>query len=289
MRHVQISSTGKTSRIALRCLALALLTALPIAAHASDDGSGRSDEDRAMENFLLHAEIVKIEDVGEGITKPRRVTLTQGNLRHRAIFKTIDQKIQGEVFTKRLEKDFSDKYTYEVAAYRLDRLAGLGLVPVTVLRTINGEAGSLQLWIENVITFEEAVQDENAEIENFDLLVERLGLMYILDALIYNVDRNFGNILVNLDEDRFYPIDHSRAFRLSRKPLESTRGKTDKLAIPTEVERRLRAIDIETLDNRIGELLEENQVKAILERRNKLLKTFEKQRKLSDSSGVGLR
>ncbi len=279
MRHPQIRSTRTTRQIALRCLfALVLLTALPLSAHAGDDLSGRSDEDLVMEDFLLHAKIVKIEDVGEGITKPRRLTLQRGEVQHRAIFKTIDQKIEGEVFTKRLEKDFSDKYTYEAAAYRLDRLAGIGLVPVTVVRTVNGETGSLQLWIENVITFEEAVQDETAEIENFDLLVERLGLMYVLDALIYNVDRNFGNILVNLDEDRFYPIDHSRAFRLSKRPLESTRGKTEDLSIPADVEERLRAISIETLDSLIGEFLEDNQMKAILVRRDKLVKILDKQR-----------
>lgn len=275
-RRFSIARTTLRPTLVASCFLLAALLLTGTALAAESDASGRSAEDLAMEDFLLHAEIIKIEDIGEGITKPRRLTLRRGEEEHRAIFKTIDQEIEGEVYTKKLERDFSDKYHYEVAAYRLDRLTGIGLVPVTVIRTVDGETGSVQLWIEDVITFEEAVQDESAEIENFDLLVERLGLMYVLDALIYNVDRNFGNILVNLDQDRFYPIDHSRAFRLSRKPPPSTRGKSDELKVPEAVEQKLRAIDIEMLEHQVGELLEENQVQAILARRDRLVKMLNK-------------
>jgi len=257
-------------------LALVLGAAAP-AVLAADETYGRSTADLAMEDFLLHAEIVGIEDVGEGITEPKRLTLKRGGEEHRAIFKDIDVEIDGPTRVDRWEQNFSDKYTYEVAAYRLDRLAGIGLVPVTVEREVEGETGSVQLWIEDVITLEKAVSNPHAEVENYDLLVERLGLMYVLDVLIYNVDRNFGNVLVNLDRDVFHPIDHSRAFRLSPKPPPSVQGKTEGFHLSADVDRRLRALDLETLRGQMGDLLEEKQVRAIIKRRDRLVKLLDKQ------------
>ncbi len=257
-------------------LLLLLIVTSGAAQAAGDETFGRSPADLEMEDFLLHAEIVKIEDVGEGITKPKRLTLERDGERHRAIFKDVDLEIEGTVRADRLERDFSDKYTYEVAAYRLDRLAGIGLVPVTVVREVDGGAGSVQLWIEDVITLEDAVNDPSAHVENFDLLVERLGMMYVLDALIYNVDRNFGNVLVDLDRDVFHPIDHSRAFRLSAKPPPSAHGKTDELIVPEDVEQRLKAIDLETLEALVGDLLKERQVRAIMKRCDRLVRMLDK-------------
>ena len=78
----------------------------------------------------------------------------------------------------------------------------------------------MQLWIENATTLERAQAEPGAKVGDFDLLVERLTLMYVLDAMIYNVDRNPTNVLVGKeDPDVFHPIDHSRAFSIaSRKP-----------------------------------------------------------------------
>ena len=273
MRNLQSFTSARTL---LGLLALALWTAPAV--QAADESYGRSAADLAMEDFLLHAEVVEIEDVGVGITEPKRLTLRRGDEEHRAIFKNVDVEVDGPIRADRWERDFSDKYTYEVAAYLLDRLTGIGLVPVTVEREVEGERGSVQLWIEDVITLDEAVNDPDAEVENYDLLVERLGLMYVLDVLIYNVDRNFSNVLVDLGRDVFHPIDHSRAFRLSPKPPPSTRGKADQFDLPADVDQRLRSFDLATLQALVGDLLEDEQVQAILKRRDRLVKMLDKNR-----------
>ncbi|MCP3956712.1 MAG: hypothetical protein GY719_02550 [bacterium] len=281
MRHTKTHERGWACQavlslvLLLAAAVLAVFAAQTSAAQAAEETYGRSAEDLAMEDFLANAEIVEIVDVGEGITKPKRLTLTSGDETHRAIFKDIDVQIDRPVKADRLERGFSDKYAYEVAAYRLDRLAGLGLVPVTVVREVEGEVGSVQLWIEDVITLETAVNDPNADVANYDLLVERLGLMYVLDVLIYNVDRNFGNVLVDLDRDIFHPIDHSRAFRLSPKPPPSVHGQTDSLVVPSSVEEKLKAFDLETLELLFGDLLEKRQVRAIIKRRDRLIKILD--------------
>ncbi len=269
----------KTDSCGLRrsVLLLLLLIATSGAVRAAgDDADGRSPADLEMESFLLHAEIVDIEDVGEGITRPKRLTLERDGERHRAVFKNIDAATEGFSHADRLERNFSDKYAYEVAAYRLDRLAGIGLVPVTVVRTVEGEMGSVQLWIENVTTLQEAMENPNTRVADSDLLVEKLALMYILDALIYNVDRNLGNVLVDLERNVFHPIDHSRSFRLSPKPPKSNRGASDQLSLPEHVDRRLRAFDLETLRTLVGDLLDDSQVRAVIKRRDRLVKMLDK-------------
>lgn len=260
-------------------LLLLLATTFGAGHAAAGESHGRSRADLAMEDFLLHGSILEIEDVGRGITEPKRLTLEHDGVRRRAIFKSIDAVTKGLPDSDPRERRFAnrspaDRYAYEVAAYRLDRLAGIGLVPVTVVRNVGGTVGSVQLWIEGVTTLHDAVQDSELQIQNFDLVVERLGLTYVLDALIYNVDRNYGDILVDFEHDVFYSIDHSRSFRLSSKP--PNRRDTDLQSIPEHVDQRLRAFDLETLRALVGDLLDDSQVRAVIKRRNRLVKMLDK-------------
>jgi hypothetical protein len=110
-------------------------------------------------------------------------------------------------------------------------------------------------------------------VENFDLLLERLMLTYILDALIYNVDRNNTNILIDVENDRFHPIDHSRAFRLLKK---LPRMRDTEIRVPAEVARRLRELEPYALELTLSELLEPSQIKAVDKRRRLLVKELER-------------
>ena len=149
----------------ITALTAATVTMAPITAHPADltlephaciDCGGFSC-DRELEEFLRTADVVEMVDVGEGITRPRRATLRQGDRLCRALFKTVDFTSTDIHYTNRLEQVFTDRYVYEVAAYRIDRLLGIGLVPVTVLRTIDGEVGSLQHWIEGSVKMQDAI------------------------------------------------------------------------------------------------------------------------------------
>jgi hypothetical protein len=239
-----------------------------------DDGSwkcldlGGMSCERELEEFLSTAEVVKIEDVGDGITKPRRVTLRKNGVEARAIFKTVDITTTDVAYTNRLESVFTDKFFYEVAAYRIDRLLGIGLVPVTVLRTIDGELGSVQFWIEGAMKMQDAF-DRDLPVRDTRLLMQRLMLMYVLDAMIYNIDRNFTNILVRPDRDDFFLIDHSRAFRTTRK-LPSLKEER-KIPVPEPVARSLRELDLARLSTELDGLLRPKQIRAIDLRRQLLL------------------
>jgi hypothetical protein len=251
-------------------------------AFASDHSSCRELEswpDAELEAFLLEAEVVDVVDVGEGITEPKRVTLRRGDRECRAIFKDVDVESTDIALTNRFEMGFSDKWRYEVAAYRLDRLLDIGLVPVTVERQIEGTQGSLQLWIEDATTLQSAA-DRDLPIGDERLLLERLMSMYVLDQLIANVDRNFGNVLVRPQLDDFYLIDHSRAFRTS----DDVDPPPPPAATPVDptVARAMRQLDRESVDEALEDLLSKRQRRAILDRRDELVELLEEMRLLPE-------
>jgi len=230
--------------------------------HACIDHGGMSCE-QDLEEFLRTADVVEIQEVGDGITRPRRVTLRKGGRICRAVFKTVDITSTDLHYTNRLEQIFTDRYVYEVAAYRIDRLLGIGLVPVTVLREIDGEVGSLQHWIENSVKMQDAI-DRNLQVGDTDLLLQRLMLMYILDAVIYNIDRNFNNVLVRPGQDQFFLIDHSRAFRTHKK-LPSLKEERP-IPIPEHVAEQLRELDLEALQAELDGLLSTRQIRSLAKR-----------------------
>lgn len=260
--------------------ALLLVAALASAEPREAPATGAADEpwscrelcgmscEGELEEFLQTAEVVGIEDIGAGITHPRRVTLQKDGRQARAIFKTVDITSTELHYTNRLEQVFTDRYVYEVAAYRIDRMLGIGLVPVTVLRTIDGELGSVQLWIEDAMPMQDAF-DHDLPIGDAELLLQRLMLMYLLDAMIYNIDRNFGNILVRPERDHLFLIDHSRCFRTAKKlpPLREERP----IPVPERVARGLRELDLEALSAELDGLLKPQQIRAIEARRRLLL------------------
>jgi hypothetical protein len=73
----------------------------------------------------------------------------------------------------------------ELAAYRLDRLLNLDMVPVTVPREIEGEKGSLQFLPINTRT-EEYRSNSGGGSGAWCPLPDQWGAMYVFDALIYN-------------------------------------------------------------------------------------------------------
>ena len=72
-----------------------------------------------------------------------------------------------------------------VAAYRLDRLLELDMVPVTVRRDINGRDGSLQFMPTNSI--DEAERSATGQGGGaWCSISDQWPAMYVFDALIYN-------------------------------------------------------------------------------------------------------
>lgn len=244
--------------------------------------AGMSDED--IEAFLGSAEVVESEELGMGVTRPLRLTLSQGDTTLRAVFKSEDTDTSGGTGTRaNFRLNIADSYKNDIAAYRIDKFLGIDMVPVTVEREFDGRLGALQFWVENSISDLER-REQNVPIYPLCDIQEQYDLMRILDILIYNEDRNQTNVLFDREWGTVRLIDHSRSFRThrGRPPIY----KDSRVRMPARLQQRLQALDRETLHNLVGDLLERKQLRALLKRRDEILKQAEVLSGWSDAEGV---
>ena len=101
------------------------------------------------EEFLKTAEIVGFEPIGEGVTRPIRLSLKKGDRNASGVWKN-PSGIRG---------GYLEGWRYEIAAYELDKLLGLNMIPPTVEREFQGERGSLQLWVKVMMNDLERMKD----------------------------------------------------------------------------------------------------------------------------------
>src|SRR5919198_4541748 len=84
---------------------------------------GRAAE---YEAYLRTAPIERVETIPIGVTRPRRAYFAPGGLARSAAWKPLRPSFQSGWF---------ESYKSEIAAYELDKLLGLGMVPPTIERT----------------------------------------------------------------------------------------------------------------------------------------------------------
>jgi hypothetical protein len=233
-----------------------------------------------MEAFLLQATIVDIREAGGGVTGSQRATLTDGVFTHDVHIQSVD--IAKAVFNagRYTELNFKDTYRFNIAGYRLARLLGISVVPMSVERTVNGNVAAVTWWVDDV------QMDEKERVKRRTMgpqpirTSNQLQLMHIWDELIQNRDRNQGNILWTNDWTMWL-IDHTRAFRLGdelQKPEELRRIDRGLLA-------RLKALTEHSVAKAVGDSLGESEQEAVLQRRDRIVKLFEERAaKLGDAA-----
>jgi hypothetical protein len=161
-------------------------------------------EREALEHFLREAKVTEREKIGEGVTNPEKVTLELDGVTRNAIFKKVDSD--------------HDNWRFEVAAYELDKVLGLGMVPPTVPRSIKGRKGCLQLWVTGTVMSK--WDQPFTDLENWR---EQVSVMWLFDDLIANIDRHLNNAMVSADESLML-IDNSKTFRYQKTLLNGLNG-----------------------------------------------------------------
>lgn len=231
-----------------------------------DYGVGMSRAE--VEAFLRSAPVVDRADVPIGVTRPERLVLDDGDTRLGAAFKIID-KYKDKLLLpgKPPEFGFKDSYKNEIAAYELDKLLGLGMVPPTVERKIGLHTGSVQLWLPDVMS-EDDRRDKGIVPPDAEAWNRQMFKIRLFHNLIWDTDyNNVSNVLVSKDF-RLYIIDSSRAFRRHKK----LQGADDLERFSRSLLERLRALDRARLDEHLGPWLDPKQIKALLARRDLILK-----------------
>lgn len=225
--------------------------------------------DAELEEYFRTAEILSSEYIGTGITKPKRVSLENNGIQQDASFKYVDSHpgIQSRNIYVSRNND-SDRYFHDVAAYKLDRLLGLQMVPVAELRTIEGDSGMLQDWVDNSINERDRLEDE-VPFTGYCNQTEQYRLRFAFDILIYNEDRNLTNILWSKEDFMLRFIDHTLAFRSSTNRPRQYREVN--LRISDLLRSKLLQLNEENLSDALLPYLHPRQIEAILERRDNIL------------------
>ncbi len=259
---------------------VALFLAISIAALASAtaqvglaDASARA----GWEDFLRTARIVNSVQLGgpEAVTSPWKLTLSKGDVTRFGLWKDIDIDI---------DRGGPDRWRFEVAAFQLDVLLGLDMVPPTMERAFQGRWGSLQLWMEDTESLKgrmargsDIPKDKS---EDWD---RKAYLERAFDSLIANDDRNLNNILIGTD-DRMILIDHSRSFRTAEpfgkmlvfgaSGLKRAADGTPLLflKLPRAFVEKLRALDAKSVRKAVKGHLTGREIQILLARRDLVLK-----------------
>jgi hypothetical protein len=223
-----------------------------------------------FERFLKTAKVVKGENIPKGVTAPRHVFFAPGGLAAGAVVKSIRPSRVA---------DFYDSYRSEIAAYELDKLLGMDMVPPTVERAVGISLVSAQLWVEDCVSYK-SVMSKPAP--NPEARKRQLRRMIVFDNLIVNIDRNEGNMLID-PAGELILIDHSRTFDARtgmRMPFEKTMTAIDRPFLE-----KVKALDQKALLAHVGPWLDFG-VGPILLQRDAVVRRFEQMSKERGEANV---
>jgi hypothetical protein len=224
-----------------------------------------------MKDFLHSAKVIRAIQSGKGVTSPYRLTLSNGALVHDASFQSIDEYKATKIFDNgTTEMNYRDSYKYNIASYELAKLLGLAdMMPVTVERKWKGKTGSLSWWLPVKMDEEKrrSRRLQPPEPNDFDQQLYKMG---VFAELVYDTDRNLGNVLISEDW-HVWMIDFSRAFRL----YTTLKSPQNLVKCDRQLLEKLRHLDAVEFKKKTGNWLSDPEIKGVMARRDKIVSQFE--------------
>lgn len=250
---------------------LGLILALSAPALAQTLPASKELTREQQEKFLRTARIISKREIPTGITNPERATLTDGRITHDAQIQTVN--IRKPIFETASGTilGFVDSYEYNIAAYRLDKILSLRMIPVSVERRVGGSSAAVTWWIDDVLMTEAQRKRRKISVPDPDLWNKQMYRLRVFDQLIYNFDRNLGNLVITKDW-RIHLIDHTRAFRREKK----LRGVKNLVQCDRQLLEAMRNLTYERLEGELRPLLTRAQINALLARRDRIVEFFDK-------------
>jgi hypothetical protein len=249
-------ATASCALVAFLAAPLLLQAQEPAAQAAAGAESAKIwiDRTKEIEDYLKAAEIVKMDELSVGVTKPKKAELAPGGPVSAIAWKQIKPgRYQG----------YWESYKSEIAAYELDKFLGLNMVPPTVEKRVKGELGAAVMWCTSVKSFKDlggVPTVPPAQLGKWNIQLIRAKMF---DNLIYNMDPNLGNWLVDPAWNLIL-IDHTRSFTGGTKMAhEMTRVDADLWA-------KMQAMTEESLKPVLGPWLRDPEIRDVLKRRDKM-------------------
>jgi len=196
------------------------------------------------------------------------VDLDDGKIKRKGVLRFTDQP--------RPQYYPADSYKYTIAAYELDKLLDLNMVPPTVERQDGGKKASLQIVIETQFN-ERRRQLEKTEPPDPETFYNTLEDLYVFENLVYcsalcEYQDSLDDILIEHEKGwRVWRVDLTQAFvpyielfpdreitRCSRKLYQNLLGLEDK-----------------AIKSKVKKYLNKDEINAILERKKLIIEKIE--------------
>ena len=272
----------KTALFLLSTLVLAVTGRLAQAQIPPEDVADRAK----WEEFLRTAKVVAEEQLtGSGaVTNPWVLTLEKDGVTRRALWKNVSGRPKG----------FIDSWKCEIAAYEMDKLLGLNMIPPTVEARFREEPGSCMLWESPMTSLFDKTERKEAAPPGLKTVKWNMCvyLQRAFDNLIANEDRHLRNVLITNDW-KMILIDHSRSFRSSKKFTKDLiyterhrEGPKLMSMLPRAFVENIKALSFERIKGAVGEYLTDDEINAILIRQGLILKEIDRLIKLNGEAQV---
>lgn len=253
-----------------------LVLAAPAGAQPGvDPARPRADEQVV---FLKSARVTAARPIGKGVTGALRLTLSDGRLSHDAAFQSVDQRSSDQEIREGRrragELRFVDSYRYNIAAWELSRVLGLeAMMPPTVERHYNGKIGALSWWVDDVAMDEAERERTDAQPPDGGALalVRERQRMQVFAELLYDTDRNKGNVVYTRDW-RLIMLDFTRAFRTQ----ETLRSPQTLTACDRTLLARLRTLTAQEVARATSRHLSIEERGALIKRRALIVDHFDR-------------
>lgn len=223
-----------------------------------------------IESYLKSAPVTGMEELKVGVTRPRRAKLAPGGPVEAMAWKVVKPgRYNG----------YWESYKSEIAAYELDKALELGMVPPTVEKQVNGDTGAAVMWVSPTQSFKDlggvpgqaGVKGPPPGLPAVNW-AKQLTRAKMFDDLIGNTDPNLGNWLADPAWNLIL-IDHTRAFTPTKDLYHQL------TQVDGELWERMKALDEAKLKAALGNWLDDQSIRGILTRRDKMQVVVDKLRK----------
>lgn len=216
-----------------------------------------------VEYYLMNAAVINVnKGAVPGRTAAWTVELDDGEIKRRAMFKTIDAQRPASL---------PESYKYELAAYALDKLLDFQRLPPTLEREIEDTRGSLQVRIENCMGLDKQRREEITP-PNPQALSNALEEINVFENLVYSLREELDDILIQIESWRVFRVDFSEAFEpsLDLIPDQQITRCSEKLF------NNLQSLSDDVIKVRLESYLNDDEMSALLTRKALIIETVKK-------------
>jgi hypothetical protein len=227
----------------------------------------------AIEEYLRTGEIVSVEEIPVGVTRPTRCAFAPGGPVAAMTWKPVRPGHRG---------GFWESYRSEIAAYELDKVLGLDMIPPTVEKRFKGDLGAAVMWVSPARTLRQLGGSPKPPPAEIPRWVRQISRAKLFDNLIANIDSNQGNWLVDPAWNVIL-IDHTRSFTTTKQIVHKVQR------IDAELWQRMLQLTEASLQDAIGAWVGKAEIRAMLARRDNMQSEIQRRVRQSSEAAVFIR